>query len=509
MERINELYPSLEERSKDKDDAVFRVARQRAGSSIVATLMTVIGIPIYLVITLPLALIGFVHRLLCFKGKRQSSEQLCTEDVKQVTEAQAAIPAFNARKYDIVVMGATGLTGSVLARYLASYHSSVKVALAGRTRTKVEAVKETLGAEAAGFDVIVADSNDLASLFAMCRQTKVVATTVGPFKRFGSKLVHACAHSGTHYADITGEPDWVNHMARLYDAVAKKKGAAIVSMCGVDSVPSDVGSFLAVQRLREEHGSETTVTHIEAVMTKFSGGAPAGTIETVAGIVDGTDVLQTAPLGFKQEERAARLGSTTCVGLNYPFPTASPAFKQYTIPFFMAGANSSTVRRTNAQVGYAPNVKYTERWGFPDFSAALSMAIGFMFSGPYIGLPLLRSFVRSAGLLPKPGDGAKAVTAQSCIKGSVCMLVCATGTTGAGATVTKKLCFVGMGDAGVLHTCVNHGEIAVLLTKRDEDKALHGAGMTPISALGNALPDALLKTGLVFIEDEIPKNLRK
>ena len=115
---------------------------------------------------------------------------------------------------------------------------------------------------------------------------------------------------------------------------------------------------------------------------------------------------------------------------------------------------------------------------------------------------------RSAGALPQPSAGAKAVTAVQCIKGSVCMVVAATGITETGATVTKKLCFVGLGDAGVLHTCVNHATIAVLLTKRDESKALVGAGMTPVSALGDALPEALVKTGFVFIEDEIPANFK-
>jgi len=276
----------------------------------------------------------------------------------------------------------------------------------------------------------------------------------------------------------------------------------------VDSVPSDVGSFVAARRLKEEHGEQTTVTHIEAVMTKFSGGAPAGTIETVAGVFDGTDVLQQAPLGGEsKKESADRKGSTTLVGLN-ALIERSRAFNLWCIPFFMAGANSNTVRRTNALLGYAPNLKYTERWGFPDFSAAFGMLLGFMMSGPYVGLPLLRSLARAAGVLPQPTAGAKAVTAAQCVKGSVCMVVAATGTTVSGTTVTKELCFVGLGDAGVLHTCVNHGTIAVLLTKRDESKALVGAGMTPVSALGTALPEALLKTGLVFIEDNIPANFK-
>lgn len=152
-------------------------------------------------------------------------------------------------------------------------------------------------------------------------------------------------------------------------------------------------------------------------------------------------------------------------------------------------------------------MEYTERWGFPDISSALSTMIGFVMFGPYIALPLLRTFARSAGVLPKPDAGAKAVTLDSCVKGSVNMLVQATGRTTAGEIVTKQLQFAGVGDAGVGHTSVCHGEIAVLLAKRTPGpNALCGVGLTPISALGKDLPDALVKTGLIFIED-VPKAL--
>ena len=161
-------------------------------------------------------------------------------------------------------------------------------------------------------------------------------------------------------------------------------------MCGVDSVPSDVGSFVAAQRLKAEHGEATTVTHIEAVMTKFSGGAPAGTVETVAGVFDGTDVLQKAPLGSEKKE-SARLGNTTMVGLNALIDRSS-AFNVWCIPFFMAGANSNTVRRSNALLGYAPNLKYTERWGFPDFSAAFGTLMGFLLSGKHLIPRILNCF---------------------------------------------------------------------------------------------------------------------
>lgn len=509
MEGINTLFPALEARGKDKAVALAKLVRQRPGNPVVALGLVLLGLPLYLAVTLPLGLLATLHRLFFFAGRKQARDDVSTEEVERITKQHASFPTPAERPYDIVVMGATGLTGGVLARYLASYHKDVRVALAGRTKAKVEAVRAKLGPDAAGFGIIVADSSDLASLFALCHQTRVVATTVGPFKRFGTRLVHACAHSGTHYADITGESDWVAHMTRLYNEDAQRTGAAILSCCGVDSVPSDVGSFLAARALRDKHGEQTTVSTIEAVMTKFSGGAPAGTIETMAGVVDGTDKLQKAPRGFSAAEKAHRKGATKFVGMNNPL-ARSGAFKQWTIPFFMAQTNSHTVRRTNALLGYIPSLTYTERWGFPDFSAAVVMLTGFVMALPYIGLPLLRGLARSGGALPNASAGARATNASTCAKGSCCMLVSASGTTADGLAVSHQLIFAGLGDVGVAHTAVCQGEIAVLLAKRKVGaSALVGAGLTPVSALGTALPDALLKTGFVYIEDAPDNVLRK
>lgn len=503
---MNTLFPSLEKRAKTNP----RLGRQPSGNPIHVFAMLLIAVPVYIVVTVPLVLIGLVHRFVvftCFSRKRQRNDDLSTDETRTITNKAQPFPKLERRTYDVVVMGATGLTGSALAQYFAAYHPNLKVALAGRSEARVKTVKDSLGAAGAHFGVIVANSSDLESLFEMCRSTRVVATTVGPFKRFGSKLVHACAHSGTHYADITGEPDWVDHMAKLYNDVAKKTGAAIVSCCGVDSVPSDVGSFLAIDGLREEHGQRTVVTHIEAIMTKFSGGMPAGSMETVAGMFDGTDVLQSAPLDFTASDMV-RLGSTKIVGQNAPLRSSS-VFKQWTIPFFMAPANSTTVRRTNNYLGYSSNLTYTERWGFPDFSSAFMTLSGMIMGTPYLGLPFLRQIARSVGALPKANAGAKAVTVESCVRGSCCMLVCATGRTETGDVVTKKLRFAGLGDVGVAFTAVCHGEISVLLAQRKTGpKALVGAGMSPVAALGKPLADTLVKTGFIFVDD-VPDTLLK
>lgn len=502
MEGLNEVFPRLEIRAKDRAKACQKIEQQTPVPPLVV-LGLVVAIPFYTAITVPLAIIGVVHRLILFHGKKIPTDAVSTDETRRITKEETSKGFPDDRPFDIVVLGATGLTGSLLARYLTTYHPKLKIALAGRTKSKVEAVKASLGAKDVG--VIVADSSDLSSLFQLCRQTKVVATTVGPFKRYGTKLVHACAHSGTHYCDITGEVDWVEVMTTYYDGVAKRTGAAILSCCGVDSVPSDVSTFLVAQKLRKDHGEGTTVTKVEAIMTLFMGAMPSGTTETMVGIMDGTDVSPEPPMDFQAEEAVAPLGDTKLTGLMFPWLSHAKAFKQWTIPFFMAPANAVIVRRSNSLLGYASNMEYTERWGFPDISSAVVHLLGlYVMAAPWVALPLLRHVARATGSMHKADVGAKAATLEQCCTGSVCMVASGTGVSAdTGDLVSASLRFAGVGGCGDAHTAICHAEIAALLAKRTKKEG--GGCLSPIAALENSLPDALVKTGFVFIDD-VPKN---
>ena len=483
---------------------------QRGISPVITALLYLVGIPLWLVVTIPSVAVALCVRVFyLLAGKRTKMRDDLLVDLPEVEEA--GVPARSDRPLDIVVLGATGLTGGALVEYLTRQHPDLKIGLAGRTLKKLEAVRAARGA--AGQELIVADIGDLDALVAMCKRTRVVATTVGPFKRYGNRVYHACAHTGTHYADITGEADWVGHMGRAYDDVAKRTGAAIVSCCGVDSVPSDVGTYLACTRFEEEHGSKAR--RVESVMTRFKGGAPSGTIDTVAGLADGIDRLQRIAGSKSKDAKDAKDAGfrTKIVGLLTPV-AASSKFKQWTIPFFMAMTNSNMVRRTNKILGYAPDMQYTERWGFPDASSAFAMFLGFYtFALPYILLHPLRKVVMQLGLLPKPGVGTAAVSIEVAAAGSLSMLIAASGTSAAsGEEVTTQLRFSGIGDPGVAHTCVCQAEIARLLAlgARNEGEGVRaGAGLTPVAAVGGApLAEALEKTGLVFIDD-VPAALRR
>ncbi|MFE3324392.1 saccharopine dehydrogenase family protein [Streptomyces sp. NPDC059176] len=160
------------------------------------------------------------------------------------------------RAYDIVLFGATGFVGTLTAEYLAAHApEDCRWAIAGRNADKLERLRERLASAnpaCADLPIVVADAADPESLRGLAESTRVVATTVGPYVWYGEALVEACAEAGTDYADLTGEPEFVDDVYVRYDARARETGARIVHACGFDSVPHDLGVYFTVQQLPED-----------------------------------------------------------------------------------------------------------------------------------------------------------------------------------------------------------------------------------------------------------------
>ncbi|WP_183093519.1 saccharopine dehydrogenase family protein [Nocardioides stalactiti] len=178
------------------------------------------------------------------------------------------------RTYDLVLLGATGFTGGLTADYLAeNAPEGLRWAIAGRSKEKLEDVRERLGVDV---DLVVVDSSDEASLRDMAASTRVVATTVGPYLEYGGPLVAACAQEGTDYLDLTGEPEFVDRMYVEHQATAEATGARIIHCCGFDSIPHDLGAYFTVQELAKDLGGAVTgpVTMRGVVRSNgtFSGG---------------------------------------------------------------------------------------------------------------------------------------------------------------------------------------------------------------------------------------------
>lgn len=157
------------------------------------------------------------------------------------------------RNYDLVLFGATGFTGGLTAEYLArNVPQKARWAIAGRSRSKLEAVRAhlaSLNPSCAAMPLLVSDADDATALAEIARSTKVIVTTVGPYLKYGEPLVKACADAGTHYCDLTGEPEFVDAMWLKYHETAKRTGAKLVHCCGFDSIPHDLGAYFTVLQL--------------------------------------------------------------------------------------------------------------------------------------------------------------------------------------------------------------------------------------------------------------------
>ncbi|MFI5480989.1 saccharopine dehydrogenase family protein [Streptomyces rubiginosohelvolus] len=221
------------------------------------------------------------------------------------------------RPLDVVLFGATGFVGALTAEYLAAHApAGLRWALAGRSRTKLEKLRKRLTAIAprcADLQLLETDADDAEALAELAASTRVVATTVGPYLRYGEKLVAACAEAGTDYADLTGEAEFIDRMYLEHDARARETGARIVHACGFDSVPHDLGAYFTVKQLPED--VPLAVDGFVRTNAVFSGGTFASALTAMG---RGPQMLAAA--------RERRLHEPRVVGRRVSTPAGSPHF---------------------------------------------------------------------------------------------------------------------------------------------------------------------------------------
>jgi short subunit dehydrogenase-like uncharacterized protein len=254
-------------------------------------------------------------------------------------------------KFDIVVYGATGFTGQLVAEYLAAHYkgdSNLKWAMAGRSKEKLASVRDAIGAPAET-PLIVADAGDAASLKAMVDQTKSVITTVGPYQLYGTELLAACVASGTDYFDLCGEPLWMRQMIEAHEATAKSGGARIMFSCGFDSLPFELGVFCAQEEARKVFGapSNRVKTRIRAMEGTFSGGTAASGKATFAAAA--RDLSLVALLKNPFALTPGFEGPKQPPGNR---PVLDEELNSWTAPFAMATINTRNVHRGNLLMGF-------------------------------------------------------------------------------------------------------------------------------------------------------------
>jgi len=393
------------------------------------------------------------------------------------------------RELDIVVFGATGFVGKLTAEYLAkSAREGVKIGLGGRSEEKLARVKSELGVD---WPTIVADSSDAAALKALAERCRVVATTVGPYRKYGMPLVEACADAGTDYIDLTGEPLFIRDSIDRCHERAAASGARIVHCCGFDSIPSDLGVWL----LHQEAGElEDTTLMIRAM----KGGPSGGTLESMKGMLDeaksdrAARKLMADPYGLSPDRSAEPdLGDESDVRL----PVEDKDTGEWLGPFVMAAINTRVVRRSNAlqDWAYGRRFRYRETTamgpGIAGRAKGLAMAGG---AGALIGAMTLgptRALIDK--FLPKPGEGPSAEARE---KGFFKIETHARTPTGERYVARISA----QGDPGYKATAVMFGEAALCLAL-DRERLPDRAGvLTPASAMDGALVDRLRAAGHTY-----------
>lgn len=279
--------------------------------------------------------------------------------------AKQQMPHAETRSLDIVLFGATGFTGELTARYLASCKENghLSWAIAGRSRAKLEGLKAQLNTTFPGAnlpDIIEADISDYASLKAMAAQTRVLITTVGPYLNYGEAVVKACVEAGSHYVDLTGEPEFVDAMVHLYGEVAEKKQLKIVNCCGFDSIPHDLGALFTVNALNEllgpERAGKTPITlegYVQAGGT-FSGGTWHSAITQMSRLQQYESKKRA---WRKQKSRTSAAGTARSIKSIPPKLSFLKAFQAWACPF--PTIDPAVVRRTaKVREQYGPEFRY-------------------------------------------------------------------------------------------------------------------------------------------------------
>ena len=380
----------------------------------------------------------------------------------------------DAREFDIIVYGATGYTGRLVAEYLKT-KTGLKWAMAGRSADKLAEVRDLVGV-AADTPLIVADASDPASLDAMVKRTKVVLTTVGPYQLYGNELVEACVANGTDYTDLCGEPAWMRQKIDQHEEAAKASGARIVFSAGFDSIPFDLGVLMLQKHCVETFGAPAPRVkgRVRAMKGTFSGGTAASMKATMAAASKDPAVIGylTNPFslagGFEGPAQPA--GNK---------PEYDESIGSWATSFVMAPINTKNVHRTNALLGQAfgADFVYDEM----------------MLTGPGEQGEAMAKHVASTPMMggaddPKPGEGPSKEERDT---GFYDVLFIAEYPDGR----TAKLSVKGDRDPGYGSTSKMISETAIALSENQ------GAGgvTTPGAALGETLVDRLQKyAGLSF-----------
>ena len=409
-----------------------------------------------------------------------------------------------AKPYDVVVFGATSFVGQIVCEYLSGDYrdDNLRWAAAGRSTSKLRALQQGLGCNDQSMPLLLADADDPASLEALCQQTHLVISTVGPYDLFGEPMVKACVETGTDYCDLTGETQWIQRMIERYEARARETGARLVHCCGFDSIPSDLGVYFLQQQARAQRGEycKQVKMRVKGMRGGFSGGTVASLINVI-----------------KEASKNPALRKTLANPYSLCPPDFQPAVRQHSVsgaefdpelgtwvaPFVMAAINTRVVHRSNAIAGaiYGEGFRYDEAVmtgkGWRGRLAALGMSAGL--GGLMIGGAIAPTrWLLERFVLPKPGEGPSPEEQRNGFYDLRFI-----GTFGDGSQIHCKV--TGDRDPGYGSTAKMLSQAAICLRGIDRS-TLAGGFWTPATAMGTALIERLQRhAGLTFEMREVAR----
>ena len=386
--------------------------------------------------------------------------------------------------YDVVIYGATGFTGRLVAEYMNTTYGvgkDVSWAIAGRSLEKLKTVRDEMGIPKS-VDLIVADASDPASLEAMVKSARCVLTTVGPYQLYGTPLVEACATQGVDYVDLSGEVAWMHDMIAAYEDTAKKSGARIVFSCGFDSIPFDLGVLFLQNEAMREFG--TPAVRVKGRMRKmkgtFSGGTAASGRETMARAMRDPAVMAVLRNPFSLT--GGFDGPDQPHGMSVQ---EDEDFGSWVAPFIMAPINTKNIHRSNAIMGHPYGT---------DFVYDEMMLMGPGEAGKAAAEMVAKSNTMGGDDGPKPGEGPSKEEREAGLYDFALLGITKNGDR-IRATVT------GDKDPGYGSTSKIISEAAICLVKDCTD--LGGGIYTPAAAMGLTLVARLEShAGLTFSIDK-------
>ena len=450
-------------------------------------------------------------------------------------------------EYDVVVWGATGMAGRLVARYLTSRYGpdELSIALGGRNVDRLESLEATLTDRADDREtipIVEGDATQPETLSAIAEQTRVVCTTVGPYTTYGTPMVEACVEAGTDYCDLTGEVTWMRTVIDEFHEEAAADGTRIVNSCGFDSVPADLGTLLVQSLARERFDAPCETVRI--YLEDASGGVSAGTLESIAELFETVSGDRAARKVLANPYSLAPPGERSGVDRGVQSrPRSDPLRGGWTAPSPMAVVNERVVRRSNALLEYPWGRDFQCREVIPTGSGLSGAALAAGVAGGLglftvaMGIDPVRSFVRRQ-VFPRidsePGD-------ERLANGRFTVRVIGRGTTdGAESTdrstddptdvncstddptdvnrSTDDPTDVGRSigrdgsftvesvigadlDPGYGGTARMLGESAVCLARGETDTPVEGGVLTPASGIGRPLADRLRVAGFTVSTD--------